>query len=145
MAFGSMWRRPVATGIISVSVYVCLIACLLDCLLAYMFASLFSCFICVLGFWPHAMAPAIASDQTKNKRHCKCEISGLVLVWFLARLFACLFICVFVVGFFRLLVYLGPRDGCSHCIGPKKKTSDIANDRYQEFASLCLFVCLCVS
>ena len=54
---------------------------------------------CVVPDASHCIGP-----EKKNKRHCKGEISGLVLLCFPARLFACLFICVFVVGFVRLLV-----------------------------------------
>ena len=35
---------------------------------------------------PHAMAAAIASDQKKNRRHCKWQISGFVFLWLLVDL-----------------------------------------------------------
>ena len=116
----------------------CSIACSLICLL-HCFLVLYACLVFGPTQW---LQPLHRTTQT-NKRHCKCEISGLVLVCFLARLFACLFICVFVVGFFRLLVCFGPRDGCSHCIGPNK------NKRYckWQISKVCvaLSVCLVVS
>ena len=88
---------------------------------------------------------------------CVCLFVSLIARLFaclLVCLLACLFVCMFLVCFACLFVYLGPRNGYSHCAGPKK-AGDNANGRYQEFVCVCLFVyfllfcflflCLCLS
>ena len=63
--------------------------------------------------WPHAMAPTIASDQTKNKR------LGLfvVVVSLFARLFicliACLLVCLILFAFLSFFVSLLFDDRCA--------------------------------
>ena len=58
--------------------------------IACLFARLFACCLFICFVWPHAMAPAIASDQTKNRRHCFC------LVFCCCCLFVCFFVCSLV-------------------------------------------------
>ena len=102
----------------------CLLISLLAGWLACLFVSLFLCFhfICLLvcSLRPHTMAATIASDQKKNKRYCKWQISRvcvslsvcllvcflkIVSVWLLACLFlsVSLFVSFFVSLFFDYL------------------------------------------
>ena len=57
-------------------------------------ASLLACCMFICFVWPHAMAPTIASDQTKNRRHCLFVVVVLFVSLFV-RLFICLLVCLF--------------------------------------------------
>ena len=70
-----------------------------------------------------------------------------ICISLVAHSLICLCACVLCFLVFILYTYLffsieAPRNGCSHCIGPKKKTGDIANDRYPY---LYFFGCLLVN
>ena len=109
MAFGICGAGPVSTWKVHEFVLVRVIACLLY-------------FVCIV--WPHAMAPAIASGQKKNKRHRLL----VFFVFLLVRMLACLLACLLVVFLF---VSFGRTQWLQPLHRTKKKTSDIA----------CLVVC----
>ena len=59
--------------------------------------------------------------------------------------FVCVLVYLCVCWFLPLVCLFRPTRWLQPLHRAKKKTSDIANGRYQEFAFLCLFVCLFVS
>jgi len=102
VAFGICGAGPVSTWKVHEFVLVRVIACLLY-------------FVCIV--WPHAMAPAIASGQKKNKRHRLL----VFFVFLLVRMVACSLACLLYFYLYRLAA----RNGSSHCIGPKKKQATL--------------------
>ena len=90
--------RPVSTCTVHDFVLVQLIACLL----------FFICFV-----WPHAMAPAIASDQKKNRRLGLFVFVVSLSVRLFICLIACLFVCLVLFSFVSFSVSLLFVDRCS--------------------------------
>ena len=74
-------------------------------LLAYCFLI---CFV-----WPHAMAPAIASDQKKSRRLGLFVFVDSLFARLLICLIACLFVCLILFPFVPFLVALLFDDRCS--------------------------------
>ena len=81
------------------------------------------------------MAAAIASDQKKQATLQMADIK--ICISLVAYSLICLCACVLCFFVFILYAYLffsieAPRNGCSHCIGPKKKQATL------QMADICL-------
>ena len=74
------------------------------------------------------------------------------LLWWLARLLVCVFLCFFVFFLYACLFpHWGPRTGDNHCIGPKKKQAALQMADIKicislvAYSMICLRACVLVS